>query len=184
MIPDFPGGLAPQKVLASLCCFFFGGHLFPASPPPLGIPQGESLSLELALDCPSGHPWSRRQGLEFSFPAGCAPGLEAALPPSSSSLPIPSGSLGAEGIGWEDFWEEPGLAGLSLPFPARQERTAESPGAFSEHCLQHLLPRQAQSFASVQVFLKPNTNQVSSFAQPGPAPPPPPEGEGELPFSC
>lgn len=157
MILDFPGGGrfgwdgcrasggGAAGGSASLGCFgfFFGGHLFPWSPaslPAFGIIQWEPLSLELALDCPSGDPRSGRQDV---LGLGQVPSPRApARDPSSSPLlsSIPSGSLGSRGN-----WLEAAVRGNSHPwerrgFPGRgrgaawvllplslQRRTAESP---------------------------------------------------------
>lgn len=108
------------------------------------LAAGSGLSLWRSLEREAG-----RAGLGPSpFPASsccCSPACD-----TSSSPPSP---LGAEGIGWkllseviptpgsaEVFQERPGLAGFSPPFPSGTHRGISR--ALSEHCLQHLLPRQ------------------------------------------
>lgn len=174
MILDFPGGGrfgwdgcrasggGAAGGSASLGCFgfFFGGHLFPWSPaslPAFGIIQWEPLSLELALDCPSGDPRSGRQdvlGLGRA-PSPRAPARDPSSSPLLSTPPSPLALLGAEGIGWKRLsevipipgsaevspGEAGGLAGFSSPFPPATHSGISS-RALSEHCLQHLLPRQ------------------------------------------
>lgn len=169
---------------ASLRCLFLGGHLFPsspASPPPPGIIHGESLSWELALDCPSGDLWSSRQGLWASPSARCDLGEAALPPPSSGRLGSKGNVLESPARGHSHPWERRGSHNLYfflgkagsgwvlLPLYSPPSGTHSGISrALSEHCLQHLLPRQGPDLCQdfFKVFLKTTTRNQVSLLQP------------------
>lgn len=200
MIPDFSwrfgldgcrssrGGAAGGST--SLRCLFFGRSALPLEPCLTSTPGNNPCPWSWLWIVPLAIPGAGDRVVWVSPPACCHLG-EAALPPPSSPppplaweqswnhlpevIPIPGG--GAQRIPYFYFlflfWERLALAGFSSPFffPPLSGTHSGISRALSEHCLQHLLPRQGPELCQdfFKCSLKPqNTNQVSFLLLPLP----------------